>query len=205
VCPTQSNRDFFQSFHPSGRRLSTNMPRTSLRDSAGSFASTCVRGLLARNAKRRPNSPDEPTRLSSPRSLVSFSCSVRSAIALVCAESKNAPMTTGTVDLRTSAKSRANNPATIDIFILIFAFGSRCRFCAIKVETPVQVSKPSFACISSRAKFSWLSRPEPSVLGSPSNIPLWPGCDPCEPGSSNENKPSGTRWSNVSDAPRIKP
>jgi hypothetical protein len=71
----QSTRVFFQLSHPSGKRLCTNIDSISSRDSAGSPSNSFVRGLLVEESKSNPYSPDDPTRLSSPVSLVSFSSS----------------------------------------------------------------------------------------------------------------------------------
>src|ERR1700724_2414175 len=65
---TQSIRDFFHVSHPSGRHFSKNMASKSRSDTAGSPSISLAPGLLASRAKRRPNSPADPTRLSSPRS-----------------------------------------------------------------------------------------------------------------------------------------
>src|SRR5262249_21971727 len=72
VCATQSIRNFFQDTQSSGRCLSRNMGRTSSKDNAGSPSSSFVRGPRPKKAKSSPNSPEEPIRLSSPRSFVSF-------------------------------------------------------------------------------------------------------------------------------------
>src|SRR5215470_8165819 len=65
---TRSIRDFFHVSHPSGRCLSTNIAFRSSTATAGSPPTCLAPGLLARKAKSRPNSPADPTRLSSPRS-----------------------------------------------------------------------------------------------------------------------------------------
>jgi hypothetical protein len=115
---------------PAGRKLfCTNMVSRSVTEIVGSPSSSCASGVLARKSKQQTALPADPTKLSSPSSLVSF-CSRSRWISAACPgvpwslPSAAGPILT-TNEPRSVSSFTADDPNTLEL-------GSRRRFSAMK-------------------------------------------------------------------------
>src|ERR1700730_17656599 len=197
---TQSALVFRHSSQPDGSFFCTNMFSRSLTETVGSPSSSRASGLLARKANNRPNSPAEPTKLSSPSNLVSFCSRSRWASAAWPESPWSLPSVAGpklaTNEPRSVSSFTADHPNTVEL-------GSRQRFSAMKRPTLERLIKPALARPVSLAKSDALKRPASNALGLPCRMPLCPKWEPCEPGSSSENNPRGTLASRVPPSLRM--
>src|SRR6266851_4803519 len=130
---TQSNLVFLHESQPDGSFFCTNMVSRSLTEIVGSPSSWPASGLLARKANNKPNSPAEPTRLSSPSNLVSFCSRSRWVSAALPEAPWSLPSAAGPILATNEPRSVRNSfaadaPNTLEL-------ESRRRFSAMKRPT----------------------------------------------------------------------